>query len=310
MTALLRRLFVEEALLKAVSLVFAVVLFVVVRSDKDATTGAFVKVLYALPKDRVLVSDPVTELRVVVRGPWTRVSRLQESDLDPVRVDLSRLPPGDLRFNEEMVHLPVGLRVASISPPQARIAFEPRVERQLPIQPILGGEPASGYRVARSTAQPAKVRVTGAKSVVEGLQRVPTRPFLIAEARGPVRGEATLDAPPPHATFEGPTSVEIEVEVVAVLAERTLRAVPIQVTGLQRLEGHVEPAVAEVVLRGPGEALSRVAPGAPSLLIDAQAEEGRPQGTYRKRIAVTGLPANVAAEIRPESVSLITRRRR
>ena len=50
-------------------LLIAVTLFVLVRSDKDATSAAYVKVIYALPKDRVLVSDPVTEVRVTVRGP-------------------------------------------------------------------------------------------------------------------------------------------------------------------------------------------------------------------------------------------------
>ena len=40
-------------------MVLAVTLFVLVRNDKDATSGAYVKVIYTLPEDRVLVSDPV-----------------------------------------------------------------------------------------------------------------------------------------------------------------------------------------------------------------------------------------------------------
>ncbi|MSP60652.1 MAG: YbbR-like domain-containing protein [Myxococcales bacterium] len=310
MREVIRHWFLHDALLKGMSLVIAVVLFVIVRGDRDAASGAYVKVIYALPKDRVLISDPAVELRIAVRGPWTRVSRFDEQDLDPVRIDLSKVASGDLRFTEEMIKLPVGLRLGSITPPSVKLAFEPRVERMVPVQPMLEGEPASGYRVVRSVAHPREVRVSGAKSVVEGIQRVPTRPLRIADAREPVRGPVQLESPPPHASFEGVGEVSIEVEVVAALAERTLRAVPVRVTGGLRMEAHLEPEAADVVLRGPADVLARVAPGVPSLLVDAQAEDSRPAGAFRKRIGVVGLPTDVAAEVRPESVTLVTKRRR
>jgi YbbR domain-containing protein len=310
MNGLLRRLFIHDGLLKAVSLVTAVGLFFFVRGDKDATTGAYVKVIYVLPKDRVLVSEPTSELRISVRGPWTRVTRFDEHDLEPLRVDLSNLSSGDLRFTEDMVKLPVGLRLASFTPTSVKLRFERRVARMVPVQPLLEGEPASGYHVVRSVAHPREVRITGAKTVVEGIQRVATRPLRIADAHAPVHGEVHLEALPPHAEFDDVEEVSVDVEVVAALAERTLRAVPVHVTGLSRLDGRLEPDVADVVLRGPSEALAAVPPGAPSLLVDAQAEDGRPAGASRKRIGVVGLPPNVAAEVRPEAVTLVTRRRR
>jgi hypothetical protein len=305
----LHRMFFDDSLLKGVSLVLAVVLFVIVRGEKDATTAAYVKVIYVLPKDRVLVSDPLAELRVGVRGPWTRVSRFDERELDPIRVDLTRVQSGDLHFAEDMVRLPVGLRVASITPASVPLKFEPRVERTVPIQPILEGEPEKGYRVERTEAHPREVRVSGAKSVVQGIQRAPTRPLRVEGARAPVHGQARLEAPPPHASFDG-EEVTIDAEVVPALAERTLKALPVRVAGVARLEAHVEPEVADVVLRGPAEALAGVPPGAPSLLVEAQAEDARPPGLFRKRVTVVGLPTGVAAEARPESVTLVTRRRR
>ncbi len=310
MRELLRRWLLQDVLLKAVSLVIAVVLFVFVRGDKDAAAGAYLKVIYVLPRDRVLVSEPVSELRISVRGPWTRVSRLEDSDLEPVRVDLANAPSGDLRFTEEMVKLPVGLRLASIAPASVKLRFETRVTRTVPVQPLLEGEPAAGYRVVRSVAHPREVRVTGAKSVVEGIQRITTRPVRIAEAKAPVHGEAHLESLPPHAEIDGVEQVAVDVEVVAALAERTLRGVPVRVTGLSRLDGRLEPEVADVVLRGPAEALAAVPLGVPSLLVDAAAEDGRPAGAFRKRIGAVGLPPNVAAEVRPESVTLVTKRRR
>ena len=310
MRGLIRRIFLQDALLKAVSLVIAIVLFFFVRGDKDAVTGAFVKVIYVLPQDRVLISEPAAELRIGVRGPLTRLTRFDERDLDPVRIDLSSVASGDLRFTEEMVKLPVGLRLASITPSSVKLRFEARIERVVPVQPLLEGEPSAGFRVVRSVAHPREVRITGAKSVVEGIQRVATRPLPIGDARESVHGQVHLEALPPHAEFKGVEEVSVDVEVVAALAERTLRGVPVRVTGLGRLEGRVEPDEAEVVLRGPAEALAAVPVGMPALLVDGQAEDSRPSGVFRKRIGVAGLPPDVAAQVRPESVTLVTRRRR
>jgi len=40
---------------------------------------------------------------------------------------LARVGGGDLRFGEDMIKLPVGLRVASITPASVRLKFEPRL---------------------------------------------------------------------------------------------------------------------------------------------------------------------------------------
>ena len=311
MRALLHRWFVENALLKGVSLVLAIVLFAVVHGEKDAVTGLYVRVVYVEGADRVLMSEQVAEVRVNVRGPLGVVSRLDEHDLEPMRVDLASFRDSDvLRFTEDRIKLPRGLHVATITPASVPLRFEPRVEKSVPVQPVLEGEPAPGYRLVRSAASPKMVKVSGAKSVVDGIARAPTLPLRIAEAREAVKGEVDLSPPPPHAEWKPSRPVSLEVEVAPVLAERVMRNVPVRVTGATRWEAETEPAAADVMLRGPAEALALVQPGLPSLLVDAQAEDARPAGAYRKRISVVGLPSGVAAEVRPESITLVTHRRR
>src|SRR3954468_23795486 len=116
---LLVRAFTEELPIKLLSMVLAVTLFVLVRNDKDATSGAYVKVIYTLPEDRVLVSDPVPEVKVSVRGPWTKLQHLDRS-IEPIRIDLTKVHasagPSDVRIDEDLVRMPLGVRVASITP--------------------------------------------------------------------------------------------------------------------------------------------------------------------------------------------------
>jgi hypothetical protein len=283
---------------------------VIVRSDKDAATGAYVKVIYTLPADRVLVSDPVGEVRVGVRGPWTRLQRFDERAVDPIRVDLKDAQEGTFHFDEGMVKLPVGLRVASITPPDVKLQFEPRVVRELPVQPFLDGQPADGFRVTKVTSQPATVRVDGARSVVEGLTRVSTTPLKIGGARLPVLGEVQLEPPPRYTRYLDPTNVVVQVEVQPALAERTFDALPIRILGLSRMAGDVDPPSARLILRGPSNLVLGLKPDQLSLSVDGALVDTRPPARFIRSVNVNGLPAGVAAELSPDTVMLSTRRKR
>lgn len=300
------RAFLDEIPLKIVSLVIAVTLFVIVRSDKDAATGAYVKVIYTLPQDRVLISDPVGEVRVGVRGPWTRLQRFDERGVDPIRIDLSKAQDEVLHFDESMVRLPVGLRVASITPSEVHIKFEPRATREVPIQAILDGQPAEGFRVSRVSANPPTVLVEGAKNAVDTLQHVFTRPLEVSGARSPVAAEVALADLPRHVHFVDVTQAMVRAEVKAAIVERTFDALPIRILGLSRLDGTLEPSSARLILRGPSDLVASIKPSELSLAVDAQLADTRPPSHYLRTLAVSGLPSGVAAELQPDSVVLTT----
>ena len=305
------RIFVEELPLKILSLVLAVTLFVLVRNDKDATSGAYVKVIYTLPEDRVLVSEPVPEIKVSVRGPWTKLQHLDRS-LEPVHIDLARVrtPTGDIRVDEDMIKVPAGVRVSSIVPSEVHVEFEPRVVREVPVQPILEGQPAEGYRVAKVVAEPARVRVDGAKSAVDNIERVPTRPLRITDARGPIKGDVALEAPPLHTRFLESTTVSVRADIQAAMVERTFEGLPIKVVGLTHLDVTVEPPTARLVIRGPSPLVGDVSDKTIGLKLDASLIDTRPPARYLRALTVSGLPAGVAAEVQPDTIMLTTRRKR
>jgi YbbR domain-containing protein len=303
------RIFVEELPLKVLSLVLAVTLFVLVRNDKDATSGAYVKVIYTLPEDRVLVSEPVPEIKVSVRGPWTKLQHLDRS-LEPVHIDLTRVHTPEVRIDEDMLKVPAGVRVSSIVPSEVHVEFEPRVVREVPVQPILEGQPAEGYRVAKVVAEPARVRVDGAKSAVDAIERVPTRPLRITDARGPVKGDVALEAPPLHTRFLESTTVSVRADIQAAMVERIFEGLPIKIVGLTHLDASVEPATARLVIRGPSPLVGDVSDKTVGLKIDASLIDTRPPAKYLRTLTVSGLPAGVAAEVQPDTIMLTTRRKR
>ena len=310
MRAAIWRAFTEDVPMKLIALVISVSLFALVRGDKDAATGAFVRVVYTLPTDRVLVSDPVSEIKLGIRGPWTRIQRLDERELEPIHVDLSHTKDTVLHFTESMVELPPGLRVVSMSPTQTKLDFEPRAERELAVQPIIEGQPQDGFRVNSITVEPDRVRVAGPRRVIQRLERVTTRPFRVADATGAVRDTVLLEPLPRGCQYLDASSVTITADVRPAIVERSFDNVPLRVLGLTHVDGELDPRLATVILRGPSDLVRRVSPSSLQLNIDARLEDSRPPALFKKRVDVAGLPSGVAAEVRPDSVLLSTRRRR
>src|SRR5262245_10178833 len=109
-----RKAFVENATIKGVALILAITVFILVRGDKETERVVKVSVAYAKPDDRVLMADLPDSVSVRVRGPWTRIKRLDPENVEPILVDLTKLSDGEFLFDEDMIDLPPGLRVASI----------------------------------------------------------------------------------------------------------------------------------------------------------------------------------------------------
>ncbi|MCU1279230.1 MAG: YbbR family protein, partial [bacterium] len=240
---------------------------------------------------------------------WTKLQHLDRS-LEPLHIDLTRVHTPEVRIDEDMIKVPAGVRVSSIVPSEVHVEFEPRVVREVPVQPIHEGQPAEGYRVAKVLAEPGTVRVDGAKSAVDAIERVPTRPLRITDARGPVKGDVALEAPPVHTRFLESTTVSVRADVQAAMVERTFEGLPIRIVGLTHLDATVEPATARLVIRGPSPLIGDVSDKTIGLKIDASLIDTRPPAKYIRTLTVSGLPAGVAAEVQPDTIMLTTRRKR
>jgi hypothetical protein len=303
------RALTEELPLKLISLVIAVTLFVIVRSDRDAAGGVDVKVVYNLPPDQVLASAPLSTVRIGVRGAWTRLSRLQDRGLDPLRVDVRQARDGIYRFDESQVKLPPGLKLAWFSPAEVRVDLEPRAVKEVVVEPLLEGRPADGFQLGKVTATPSVVRIDGPKSVVDAFTRAHTRPFKISGAATPALGEVQLADPPPRAQWADVTTVRVNADIQPAIVERVFAVVPVQAEGLTRLAATVEPLAVDIIVRGPSDKLSALGQESVTASVDAQLLDSRPPARWVRPVQVGGLPAGVAAEVHPSSVAVTTRRK-
>jgi YbbR domain-containing protein len=309
--ALLRRWFLENAALKMVALVLAVTLFILVRGEKETERAVKVGVAYLKPSDRQLMTEVPDSVDVWVRGPWTRIKRLDPGDVDPVVVDLTKVADGDVVLDERSIRLPPGLRVVSVRPSKITVQFE--YQKRVPVLPELAGLVADGYVVQRIVPDPASATVRGPKTFVDGLVDLRTMPVSVAGKRRPFRQHVDL-APLPKGASADVDSVDIEVQIEEEVAQKTLTGLPIQLqppigvrSSIAPQSYELLPAQVEVLLRGGRNAIKQVDDRRVTAMVELHIEDLTPGRTRTAPVLVRGIPQGVAVEVHPSEISLSLR---
>jgi len=307
MKDILRRALVENAALKAVAMVLAITLFVLVRGDRETERSVRVDVAYVPAKDRELVSEVPKSVDVWVRGPWTRIKRLDPAAVDAIVVDLSKLEEGEYTFSESMIRLPAGLQVASIRPPKFAVQFEQ--QKRVPVVPETTGAPAEGFSVAAIQAQPPAVIVRGSRRAVDQITDARTLPIALAGKRASFRRSVALAPLPLGIAVLEDAIIDVDVDIAEEPESRALGSFPVllrpppehpSVTGIELV-----PAKVAISLRGGHSAIARVEPAHVYVYVTLRIEDFVPGQSRQAVVLIEGLPAGVASEVNPREITVI-----
>lgn len=216
--------------LKLAALGLAAVLFVLTRDEVSKTFEVPLRVV-ADPQ-RVLLTDLPPTITVQVRGPWTRLNRLQDFDLGTAALDLRIADPGPLEIDQASIVMPPGVVLAEVQYSHVDLRFEPIITRPKRVEPRTAGQPAEGYRVTAVTVTPPTWDVHGGQSVVQGVTQLGTEALDLGGQRAsftevvavlPLPGDVELVA-----SAAQPARVTIRVEIEPEMENREL-SVPIAV---------------------------------------------------------------------------------
>ena len=284
--------------LKFLSIVLAVTVFLLVNTDKDREITARVGVSYTMPEDKVLVSDRIDEVRVTVKGPWRRLRKFDEREVERINLDLRRASSGEIAIAPDMIHLPSGVTITSISPRFVHIAFDKRIDRVVEIAPQVAGRPQHGYVVAEVKPVPATVKLRGGEGVLSALSAVRT-PEISLEGRTDSFTIET-EVAPPEGVVAANKAVTVQVRIEEELVTRKLPGQTVVLRG----EGDparwkVTPAQVDVTLTG---ALLAVEKARGSLVpVVKLTTDLKPREV---EITIDGLPPGIGVKISPEHAKL------
>lgn len=291
----------DNLALKGLSMILAITVFLLVNTDRDREITARVGVSYTLPEDRVLVSERLDEVRITIKGAWQRLRRFDERELERINIDLRRAPSGEIPITTDMIDLPAGLTITSISPRSVRVLFDRRVEKIVEVSPQLTGRPLHGYYVAAVTPSPASLRVRGAAGTLAALSSVRTREVSV-EGRAESFSAETVAVTPEGVEPADSAQVTLDVVISEELVTRNLPAQVVKVTGegVDPSKWSVSPAQVEISLTGTVLAIEKArAALAPVVRLSAHDTKAR-----EVPVSIEGLPPGIGVKISPERVKV------
>ena len=150
--------------------------------NKELTEVKFyVPVSYVnLPKNLEITSGVLQLISVSVEIPRNKLAEIHPS-MFQASLDLEEASEGyhEFELTRSVVSTPENIKIIEIEPKLVKLSFEEIIERVLEIQPVLLGEPASGYVLEKITMIPEMVRVKGTRSALSKVEQLQTKAINI-----------------------------------------------------------------------------------------------------------------------------------
>jgi YbbR domain-containing protein len=201
--AQLRRLFTENPSLKLFALLLAVLMWSFVASQRrgESTEIKFSTplVFKNIPPNLEVTNAPVQAVGVLV-GVQRSLGNLVNPNLFQVTIDLSSQLPGELRYSLTDKNVsynnqsaPPGMTVLQISPAVVPITLEEAIAKEVPIRPRFFGDLARGFTIESIQIRPPTAKVQGARSRLDKLDHIYTRPLDVQDLDANVEMLVDLD---------------------------------------------------------------------------------------------------------------------
>jgi YbbR domain-containing protein len=290
--------------LKIVAVLLAAAIWVAVTGENRIVRDFRVPVDVALPEDLVPAEAPPSTVGVRLRGPETLFRRLDTLPLE-VEVDLTDAEPGARNVqlvSADVAGLPKGVEVESLDPDRFRIVLEKRARKVLPVVASFAGQPPRGFAVYDVRIVPEALEVEGPESSVAALTRLRTDPIHLEDKTAPFTIAVTAVPTRLEVRVVDPIPLEAQVEVDRAPETRTLRAVPVVVTGPGSPADASMRAVA-VVVAAPPDVLRRLDARQARAVADSAGLAPRAEPyAVPVRVEFPGITAHDAARIAVRSI--------
>ncbi|OHB26646.1 MAG: YbbR domain pair protein [Desulfuromonadaceae bacterium GWC2_58_13] len=205
----------ENLFLKLLSLAFALILwFFVMGEQKQEISYAVPLILKNVPAGLMVANEVPSQVDVRISGPRTLLMNLQPKDIS-IAVDLKGLEPGLSSFKrlEERFNLPSALKVTRLSPSFVDVKLERIKTKKVPVEAIISGTPAEGFKFELIRFKPTEVAVEGAESELKDVSQVETDPIDIEGVQDSFTLIVPINFRGTYTTLKDDKTVEVQVTI-------------------------------------------------------------------------------------------------
>ncbi len=293
---LVSRLF-SNVLYKFLAIAIACVVWYVVQGEEILEINRRLDISVEVPQGMALREEKNFSRDVTLRGPRVALSDFSSKPIQAV----IRIPPGkrgNLRYRIDKEYIPQWDNRIKITvhDPIVNLFADERASRSVPVKVLLQGVPKAGATIQEVKAEPAEVTITGLKSEVQKQLDVSTEAI---DVNGLAEGKSF---PVPLAKSNvadfGYSSQQVVVHVTLGQGKinKTFDAVPIEVTGSERLS-NVRPHHVSVTIQGGPDSMSRLSTKDVQAVIDAK-DLG--PGRYEKEVVIKLPQGAIAVGVTPK----------
>src|SRR5437867_10928365 len=201
--------------LKLISLILAVMLWMVVATETSSELGMEVPLEYRnIPAQLEITGDTTNTVQVRLRGSSNVIRDVSAKDVSTT-IDLSNMRPGEkiLPLSPQNVQAPFGAEVIRVNPSSVRFNLERTLTKTVPVVPTILGQPADGFEIGAVRVNPSKVEIEGPESRINTLTSIATIPIRLDRRQTQIGQTADLDIPDAQIRLQRPAPVVIRVEI-------------------------------------------------------------------------------------------------
>jgi YbbR domain-containing protein len=200
---------------KLLSLAIAVMVWGVVANEPEISTFATAGVEYRnLPDDLEISSDPVSTVKLELRGPSGELRGVRDGGMDPeVILDMTDVGSGERTFpiGDGNVKLVRGVQLVRAIPSEVRFRFERRADRTVKVTPRF--RERAGFELVNFTVTPDTIAIAGPASHVAQIESVLTDQVDVPALQGSFDMPVNTFVEDPYVRFPGVSRVTVTVTV-------------------------------------------------------------------------------------------------
>lgn len=298
------RLFTHNGWLKLVSLIFAIFLYLIVRSEqvREFTKVAKVRVLTA--PDTIVVGPSERAVDVTVRFPGSIFFRQPvEKELLGV-IDATHDRMGKIRIRLTRENFPdLDKRFTLvIHDPWLEIDLDKRDKKKVSVRAVLQGLPKEGLSIDRVIVEPREVEVSGARREISKIETLSTSPINIELIDRNFSSLTKLVFEESSSIRVSHDKVNVQVIVGPEKVSRVLKGVPVM-QAASRWE--VRPGFIDLEVQGQKDYVNALKVSDFHASLDVQGVGGE----WQERKVVLKIPANTSlVRVTPDTVSVRQKR--
>lgn len=285
---------------KVVSVIVAVVLWVVVLGSRAVEVSKEIPLIITTPTDLVISNDVPEKVVFKLSGPKAFLRAILDRPEDPIRVNLSGARAGlvTYRFFADNIHLPIGVRVLQVNPASMIVKLEAQKTKEVPVRLEMRGSLPEGYVLKRAEITPRMIKIRGPESRIDSITEAPTIPIDLGLLRATVHTQAQFDVPRLGVRLEGPAP-QIAVEIAAVQANYKIRIRSTDIKVDSKHSARIDEAAVTVYVRMDQDDIPKLDPSLVSVGVDLK---DKTKGRYTAKVKVS-LPPNVGmVRVVPDSL--------